>query len=156
MGRKKLPEIINPPLNVNHTQRLDTLRSIRIEQSRLYRAAIRGRLPSDELGRLVYALKEIRSTLEAEIASMPDKPLQVGNVNLRIVPAGAFANTEEDGTLLEYQPPLVEPLSEVTEQPTVEILPPPEPDLIEAGDDDDDGGVLIVRSTQLKARRHQR
>src|SRR3954464_2599140 len=116
MGRKKLPEIINPPLNVNHTQRLDTLRSIRIEQSRLYRAAIRGRLPSDELGRLVYALKEIRSTLEAEIASMPDKPLQVGNVNLRIVPAGAFATPEEAGTLLEYQPPLVEPLSEVTEQ----------------------------------------
>ena len=46
---------------------LDTLAGIRGEMARLYRLALNGRMPSDELTRLIYTLKEIRACLEAEI-----------------------------------------------------------------------------------------
>jgi hypothetical protein len=36
------------------------------EMARLYRLALNGRLPSHELTRLIYTLKEIRACLEAE------------------------------------------------------------------------------------------
>ena len=46
---------------------LDTLAGVRGEMSRLYRLALNGRIPSDELTRFIYTLKEIRACLEAEI-----------------------------------------------------------------------------------------
>ena len=46
---------------------LDTLAGVRGEMARLYRLGLNGRIPSDELTRFVYALKEIRACLEAEI-----------------------------------------------------------------------------------------
>jgi hypothetical protein len=45
---------------------LDTLSGVRGEMARLYRLALNGRLPSHELTRLIYTLKEIRACLEAE------------------------------------------------------------------------------------------
>jgi hypothetical protein len=45
---------------------LDTLSGVRGEMARLYRLALNGRIPSDELTRFVYTLKEIRACLEAE------------------------------------------------------------------------------------------
>ncbi len=35
--------------------------------ARLYRAALNGKIPSDEMTRFIYALKEIRACLEAEM-----------------------------------------------------------------------------------------
>ena len=35
--------------------------------ARLYRLALNGKIPSDEMTRFIYALKEIRACLEAEI-----------------------------------------------------------------------------------------
>ena len=46
---------------------LDTLAGVRGEMARLYRLALNGRIRSDEMTRFVYALKEIRACLEAEI-----------------------------------------------------------------------------------------
>ena len=46
---------------------LDTLAGIRGEMGRLYRLGLNGRIPSDEMTRFIYALKEIRACLEAEI-----------------------------------------------------------------------------------------
>ena len=46
---------------------LNTLAGVRGEMARLYRLGLNGRLPSDELTRLVYVLKEIRACLEAEM-----------------------------------------------------------------------------------------
>jgi len=46
---------------------LDTLAGVRGEMARLYRLALNGRIPSDEMTRFIYALKEIRAALEAEI-----------------------------------------------------------------------------------------
>ena len=46
---------------------LDTLAGVRGEMARLYRLGLNGRIPSDEMTRFIYALKEIRACLEAEI-----------------------------------------------------------------------------------------
>ena len=46
---------------------LDTLAGVRGEMARLYRLALNGKIPCDELTRLVYTLKEIRCCLESEI-----------------------------------------------------------------------------------------
>ena len=46
---------------------LETLAGVRGEMARLYRLALNGRIPSDEMTRFIYALKEIRACLEAEI-----------------------------------------------------------------------------------------
>jgi hypothetical protein len=46
---------------------LDTLAGVRGEIARLYRLALNGRIPSDEMTRFIYALKEIRGCLEAEM-----------------------------------------------------------------------------------------
>ena len=46
---------------------LDTLAGVRGEMARLYRLALNGRIRSDEMTRFIYALKEIRACLEAEL-----------------------------------------------------------------------------------------
>jgi len=46
---------------------LDTLAGVRGEMARLYRLGLNGKIRSDEMTRFVYALKEIRACLEAEI-----------------------------------------------------------------------------------------
>ena len=46
---------------------LDTLAGVRGEMARLYRLGLNGRMRSDEMTRFIYALKEIRACLEAEI-----------------------------------------------------------------------------------------
>ena len=46
---------------------LDTLAGVRGEMARLYRLALNGRIQSDEMTRFIYALKEIRACLEAEL-----------------------------------------------------------------------------------------
>jgi hypothetical protein len=56
--------MVLPPRN---KMALDTLAGVRGEMSRLYRLALNGRIPSDQMARLIYALREIRSCLEAEI-----------------------------------------------------------------------------------------
>jgi hypothetical protein len=50
-----------------HRMALDSLVGVRGEMARLYRLALNGRIPCDELTRLVYTLKEIRCCLESEI-----------------------------------------------------------------------------------------
>ena len=46
---------------------LDTLAGVRGEMARLYRLALNGRIRSEEMTRFIYALKEIRACLEAEL-----------------------------------------------------------------------------------------
>jgi hypothetical protein len=46
---------------------LDTLAGVRGEMSRLYRLGLNGRMRSAEMTRFIYALREIRACLEAEI-----------------------------------------------------------------------------------------
>jgi len=56
-------EVLSP----RNAMALDTLAGVRAEMARLYRLALNGRIRSDELTRLIYALKEIRTCLEAEL-----------------------------------------------------------------------------------------
>jgi len=55
------------PLSPRNKMALDTVAGVRSEMARLYRLGLNGRIPSDELTRLVYVLREIRACLEAEI-----------------------------------------------------------------------------------------
>ena len=46
---------------------LSTLAGVRGEMARIHRLGLTGRIPSDEMTRFVYTLKEIRACLEAKI-----------------------------------------------------------------------------------------
>src|SRR3954447_10731290 len=63
LSQKPKTEVL-PPRNA---MALDTLAGVRGEMARLYRLGLNGRMPSDEMTRFVYVLKEIRACIEAEI-----------------------------------------------------------------------------------------
>jgi hypothetical protein len=63
LTEKSKAEVL-PPRNA---MALDTLAGVRGEMARLYRLGLNGKLPSDEMTRFVYALKEIRACIEAEM-----------------------------------------------------------------------------------------
>ena len=63
LTEKPKAEVLSP----RNAMALDTLAGVRGEMARLYRLALNGRIPADELTRLVYTLKEIRCCLESEI-----------------------------------------------------------------------------------------
>ena len=63
LTQKPKAEVLSP----RNAMALDTLAGVRGEMARLYRLALNGRIPSDDLTRLVYVLKEIRACLEAEM-----------------------------------------------------------------------------------------
>ena len=47
--------------------RLDSLGAVRREMARIYRLGLNSKLPSDEMTRFIYALKEFRAALESEL-----------------------------------------------------------------------------------------
>ena len=63
LTEKSKAEVL-PPRNA---MALDTLAGVRGEMARLYRLGLNGKLPSDEMTRFVYVLKEVRACLEAEM-----------------------------------------------------------------------------------------
>jgi hypothetical protein len=64
LTQKPKAEVLPPSRNA---VALNTLAGVRGEMARLYRLTLNGRIRSDELTRLIYALKEIRACLEAEL-----------------------------------------------------------------------------------------
>ena len=65
LSHQQKAEVLSP----RNAMALDTLAGVRSEMARLYRLALNGKMPTDELTRLIYTLKEIRACLEAEILS---------------------------------------------------------------------------------------
>jgi hypothetical protein len=63
LTQKPKAEVLSP----RNAMALDTLVGVRGEMARLYRLGLNGRIRSDEMTRFIYALKEIRACLEAEI-----------------------------------------------------------------------------------------
>ena len=63
LTHKSKAEVLSP----RNKMALDTLVGVRGEMARLYRLALNGRIASDEMTRFIYALKEIRACLEAEL-----------------------------------------------------------------------------------------
>ena len=58
MTQKSKAEVLSPR---------NKMAGVRGEMARLYRLGLNGRIPSDEMTRFIYALKEIRACLEAEM-----------------------------------------------------------------------------------------
>ena len=63
LSQKPKAEVLSP----RNAMALDTLVGARGEMARLYRLGLNGKIRSDEMSRFIYALKEIRACLEAEI-----------------------------------------------------------------------------------------
>src|SRR3954466_2273316 len=63
LSQKPKPEVLSP----RNKMALDTLAGARGEMARLYRLGLNGKIRSDEMTRFIYALKEIRCALEAEM-----------------------------------------------------------------------------------------
>src|SRR6476620_866581 len=63
LSQKPKTEVLPP----HNKMALDTLAGVRGEMARLYRLGLNGRIRSDEMTRFIYALKEIRACLEAEM-----------------------------------------------------------------------------------------
>ena len=93
MTQKPKAEVL-PPRNA---MALDTLAGVRSEMSRLYRSALNGRLASDELTRFIYALKEIRACLEAELLT---------DVQQRLVLLSRDMDNQQHGQSIPHQPAL--------------------------------------------------
>ena len=71
-------EVLSP----RNKMALDTLVGVRGEMARLYRLGLNGRIQSDEMTRFIYALKEIRACLEAEILTDVQQRLVVLSRNM--------------------------------------------------------------------------
>jgi hypothetical protein len=78
LTQKSKAEVL-PPRNA---MALDTLAGVRGEMARLYRLGLNGRIPSDEMTRYIYALKEIRACLEAEALTDVQQRLVVLSRNM--------------------------------------------------------------------------
>ena len=63
LTQKPKAEVLSP----RNAMALNTLAGVPGEMSRLYRLGLNGRIRSDEMTRFIYARKEIRACLEAEI-----------------------------------------------------------------------------------------
>ena len=63
LTNQPFPMVISP----RNKMALDTLAGVRREMARLYRLTLNGRLRSEDMARLIYALREIRSSIEAEL-----------------------------------------------------------------------------------------
>ena len=63
MTHQPKAEVLSP----RNAMALDSLAGVRGEMARLYRLGLNGRIRSDEMTRFIYALKEIRACLEAEL-----------------------------------------------------------------------------------------
>ena len=63
LTQKPKAEVLSP----RNAMALDTLAGARREMARLYRLGLNGRIRSEEMTRFIYALKEIRACLEAEL-----------------------------------------------------------------------------------------
>jgi hypothetical protein len=53
------------PLHARHCLALDSIKGVLHEQGRLYRLAVNGHISPDTMNKMIYATREIRSTIEA-------------------------------------------------------------------------------------------
>ena len=114
-----------------HPVHLDTVGGVAREMARLYRLAINQRIKSAEAARLVYILREVRSSLEAiPLAPAADKPTVV---NIVSVPSGHFVKHAEELSVcgmpltIEHRPVLENMDSAPTIAPAPAEILEPEP-----------------------------
>ena len=84
--------------------KLATLSGVRQEMARMYRRALVGKLPTDELSRFVYALSQIRVSLETEAVVQIQERMTLLEARLKVA---AYQRSNGDGNaakVLEYRP----------------------------------------------------
>jgi hypothetical protein len=81
LNKKTKSEVV-PPLTPRNAMPLDSIVGVRREMGRLYRLSLNGRLPADELTKLVFTLREIRCCLEAEALTDVQQRLVVLSRNM--------------------------------------------------------------------------
>ena len=74
---------------------LDTLAGVRGEMASVYRLGLNGNVQSDDMARFIYALKEIRACLEAEILT---------DVQQRLALLSRDMDNNHDGHRIAHQP----------------------------------------------------
>jgi hypothetical protein len=104
---------------------------VTMEQKRVYRLALNGQIGTDELTRLTYALKEIRSSMIAD--APPDIALAPGGfvvdtVNIIGVPSGTFLSKEAVEASLSQFEPEPPPSGTITRSPPMLRLYEPDAD----------------------------
>ena len=92
LSQKPKAEVL-PPRNA---MALDTLAGVWGEMARLYRLGLNGKIRSDEMTRFIYALKEIRACLEAEMLTDVQQRLALLSRDMEI----------HNGHRVPYQPAL--------------------------------------------------
>ena len=93
LNQKSKAEVLSP----RNAVALDTLAGVRGEMARLYRLGLNGKIRSDEMTRFVYALKEIRACLEAELLT---------DVQQRLALLSRDMDNNSNGHRVLHQPPL--------------------------------------------------
>lgn len=90
MPRKPKKDGRREGLDTHSAVALDTLAAVRGEMARLYRLALKGSgvLPPDEMTKFIYALKEIRACIEAELLDDVQKRLAVLSASVGAVRRG--------------------------------------------------------------------
>jgi hypothetical protein len=134
-------------LCANHTRPLNSLKAVVSEQARVYRAMVNSVITLNEGVKLVFVLREIRSSLEAlnaetaaAIAYAPKPAPPAVKINILTVPSGTYvdqatmqrmsenADTFPQRQLLEHMEPTSEPAASSLEPPaeaeTVEAIIP--------------------------------
>jgi hypothetical protein len=98
LSQKQKSEVLSP-LSSRNKMGLDSLVGVRGEMARLYRLALNGRIPTDELTKLIYTLKEIRCCLESEILTDVQQRLTLLTQNMdnrhgqRVLPPQTFQSS---------------------------------------------------------------
>jgi hypothetical protein len=117
--------------------------------SRLYRLAVSGKLPTNELTQLVYSLKEIRNAIEAEReAATFNMPTSTIDFTILSVPSGT--QLADDGKTFVWPdgtPCAAPEFTPYSGTPALDLLPPPMIDTtpLEVHEAPDDPKIVRLR-----------
>jgi hypothetical protein len=104
------PKRIRSATHSRHRIKLDCPRAIAMEQGRVYRLGLNGKIAMDEMSKLIYGLKEVRCSLESVIdREMPPQPApeapSTSVVNVCTVPEGCFVRDVGANYTIEHEAP---------------------------------------------------
>jgi hypothetical protein len=97
-----LPKQTRTTLHPRHQMKLDTIRGVVMEQGRLYRLWVNGKIKSNEMTKGMFGLREIRCSLEA---IPPDAVAETPRfVNVVSIESGRFLDPDGKHLSIEHMP----------------------------------------------------
>jgi hypothetical protein len=98
LGRRRKDQLDLPPRRRSPPIKLGSTGEILTEMQRLYRMAKGGLLPTDDMGRLIFGLREIRASLETE-----PQVIDCGStVNIAVIGVPSGAQIDSDSNRIVY------------------------------------------------------